>query len=160
MSDCIDALITANIKAALQTVTPANGYNTDCGTVEEKRSLFRMPDDNKPFTMLEKLPHDPENDYQYSQDDQLKYMIYYFNQQDDLANNAQPLQYTDRNVAADFQKALMVDRTRGGYAQNTTIQTHAQGMYLSADENIAIPCTWMIVIVDRQINADNPYELA
>jgi hypothetical protein len=31
---------------------------------------------------------------------------------------------------------------------------------LSADENIAIPCTWMIVIVDRQINADNPYELA
>ena len=107
-----------------------------------------------------KLPHDPENDYQYSQDDQLKYMIYYFNQQDDLANNAQPLQYTDRNVAADFQKALMVDRTRGGYAQNTTIQTHAQGMYLSADENIAIPCTWMIVIVDRQINADNPYELA
>ena len=52
MSDCIDALITANIKATLQTVTPAKGYNTDCGTVEEKRSLFQMPDDNKPFTML------------------------------------------------------------------------------------------------------------
>lgn len=158
MSDCIEALITANLKTAVETVTVAGGYNTNCGTVEEMRSMFAIPGEAQSFTLIQKLPYAQEEDYQHSQDGKTRYRIYYFNGSDDSGSN-NPIQYTDRNVAADFQKAIMSDRTRGGNAQNTTIEEHGQGFFFGTDE-IVIPCTYLTVCVDYLVNADNPYQLA
>lgn len=162
MADCIDALITANIKAAIETITVTNGYNTEFGTVDEKRSEFDLGNISGPFTLIEKLPHEMENDYQYSEDSTLRYLIYYFNGRDDTAEGSEAIQYRDRNVAADFQRALNADRTRGGYAQNSHMLNSGHDMFYHQGFGITTPkyCTWMLYQVERMINADNPYELA
>lgn len=157
MADCIEALITANLKAACATVTVANGYNTACGTVEEMRSLFKLPD-AMPFTMLQKLPSNTDEDYQHTEDEKIRYALYYFNgANDERPNN--PIQYADRNVAADFQKAIMVDRTRGANAQNTEVESAWQGSFMDAEGNV-LPCTFLNIAVQALLNADDPYQLA
>lgn len=161
MADCIDALITANIKTALETITIANGYNTAIGTVEEKRSILRLKIDNGAFALLERLQPEFEGDYQHTQDDELRFMVYYFNGSDDEGDSDQPIQYRDRNVHADIQKVIMVDRTRGGYAQNTEVRSHGHDYYYQQGTvDVPIMCTWVLIHVKRLINADNPYQLA
>lgn len=165
MADCIRALITANIKAALQTITIANHYHTNIGTVEEKRSEFNSVAEVDTFTLLELLPPVNEEDYQHTEDETLKYMIYYFNGKND-EKGKDPIQYEDRNVAADIQKSLMVDRTRGGYALNTRKISDGHNYYLqqsssgSSSGSIAQMCTWVLIEVQTLINADDPYQLA
>lgn len=162
MADCIDALITANIKAAIETITIANLYNTNYGAVDEKRSEFSLDGISGPFTLLEKLPRDLDSDYQHTDDSTLQYMIYYFNGRDDTENGSQPIQYRDRNVAADFQKALNADRTRGGYAQFSYMVSSGHDMYFQQGFGVSIPkfCTWMLYEVQRLVDATNPYLLA
>ena len=161
MADCIDALITANIKTTLEGITVANGYSTEIGIVEEKRSEFNMSNAVNQFTILERLPPDIDEDYQHTEDATLKFIIYHFNGEDDTEVSSNPIQYTNRNVVADIQKALMVDRSRGEYAQNTRIFSLGNHNYYQEGIIDILPvCTWVLVIVQRLIDADNPYQLA
>jgi hypothetical protein len=162
MADCIDALITANIKSVLGTVSVANGYNTNLGTVEEKRSVFNSCALVNECTLLEKLPPSIDEYFQHTEDGTLKFIIYYFNGEDDGPGN-NPIQYTDRNVCADIQKAMMVDRTRGGYALNTNVVNMGHNLFYQPSpqgSDIGTVCTWILIEVQRLINEDNPYELS
>jgi hypothetical protein len=165
MAESIRALITANVKATLETITVANGYETDIGTVDEKRSEFDSMAETDSYTLLELLSPEKEDDYQHTEDNKIKYIVYYFNGKNDEKGN-DPIQYTDRNVAADIQKALMVDRTRGGYALNTEKISDGHNYYMqqsaygNSSGSIAQMCTWFLFEVHTLINADNPYQLA
>jgi len=156
MADCIQALITADLLTALRTVTVLNGYNTDCGTVEEMRTIFSFPDSD-PFTLVQLLPKDVSDDFQHTEDDFVRYEVFHFSGEND-DRGSDPIQFASRNVAADFQKAIMTDRTRGGYAQNTEIETAGNGVFSDSSGNL-IPCTYLQIKVQVLINADNPYEL-
>ncbi len=159
MADCIDALITANIKTAIESITPGNGYNTDTGIVEEKRSILKVNAGEDTFTLIELLSPDIDDDFQHTEDGTLRYMIYHFNGEDDETGN--PIQYQNRNYFADVQKALMVDRTRGGYAQNTNIKSWGHDFYYQQGTiDVPLICSWVLVEVQRLIDADNPYQLA
>jgi len=162
MADCIDALITANIKTTCESVTIGHGYNTNCGIVAEKRSEFYLDGVSGPYTLIERLPRDVENDYGYSEDSNLKFLIYYFNGKDDTKSGANPIQYEDRNVIADFQKSLMADRSRGGRAQNSHVITGGHDMFYQEglNGNIYKWCTWLLLQVERMVDADNPYQIA
>ncbi|MFA5217227.1 hypothetical protein [Sulfuricurvum sp.] len=161
MADCIDALITANIKSVLQTVSVANGYNTNLGTVEEKRSEFNSCAAADTFTLLVKLPPEYDEDYQHTEIGSLEFLILYFNGKDDSKGN-DPIQYTDRNVGADIQRALMVDRTRGGYALNTKVTGLGHNMFYQPSpqgSDVGTIATWFLVQILRRIDADDPYQI-
>lgn len=161
MADCIDAQITADIKTALETISVANGYNTEIGTVEEKRSIFIRNNETVTFTLVEKLPPEIEDDFQHTEDGKVKYLIYYFNGEDDEDPDNNPVQYTDRNVCADIQKALLIDRTRGNVAQNTHVMSFGHDFYFQNGMiDVPIMCTWVLVEVERLLDADNPYQIA
>lgn len=158
-NECIDALITADIKLALEGITISNGYNTEIGTVEEKRSILKINAGEDTFTLLELLSPDIDDDYQHTQDGTSRYMVYYFNGEDDETGD--PIQYTNRNFAADVQRSLMVDRTRNGNAQNTNIKSHGHDFYYQQGTiDIPLACSWVLVEVQRLIDADDPYQLA
>lgn len=161
MAECIDARITADILNDLANIRTENGYNTNIGTVEEKRTVLQINTDNDTFAILERLSPDFEDDFQHTQDSVLRFMIYFFNGEDDTAIGADPIQYTDRNVHADIQYALMRDRTRGGLAQNTIVKSHGHDFFFQQGViDVPIMCTWVLIEVERLIDADNPYELA
>lgn len=157
MADCIDALIDINLIATLKTVTVANGYNTDCGTVERLRSVISIAN-RFPFTLAIQLEPDQVDEFEALQNDNLNYIVWYFDNENDQNETADgEFTYRLRNVHADFIKALKIDVTRGGYAQNTTIR-HGFGVFI--DEGICMSGVYMHVEIARIIDNNNPYLLA
>jgi hypothetical protein len=158
MADCIDALIDNNLIATLKTITNANGYNTECGTVERLRTIVDIQD-RYPYALAIKLEPEQVDEFEALQNDNLVYIIWYFDKiNDQVTTPDTEFTYQYRNVAADFIKALKTDVTRGGYAQNTIIPRHGCGMFI--DDNMAMPGVYMIVEISRIIDNNNPYLLA
>lgn len=157
MADCIEALITADLKTALETVTTGGGYNTECGTVDEMRTRFKMPSDTN-YTLIQKVPKDLDGDYQHTEDSTYRYNVFFFTPFDDSDLSTDPMQYVFRNVIADFQKAIMADRTRGGSAQNTIVESSGIGTFIT-ELGEAMPCVFMTIAVQSLTDADDPYQL-
>lgn len=167
-SDSIQAQITANIKAALKTITIANGYNYDVVRVEELRKIQEM-NDNLPFVLL--IEGDPQKD---SEDScvirTLNYQVWYFPDEDDrvtgdnTADNNTEITYKHRNIMADVAKALSVDPYRGivdgtthARAENTLVDPGYPEMYLN--ETLMLPGFYCDVRVMTNIDVTNPYQL-
>jgi hypothetical protein len=157
MPDCIDALIDANLIAALKTiVTPT--YNTAIGTVERLRSVLSI-NGRYPFTLAIQLEPDEIEQWGQLRNDNLNYIIWHFDgHSDDNETVNDEFVYRLRNVAADITKALKADVTRGGYAQNTIIVKHGFGFFL--DDTIQEPGAYVIVQIERIIDPNDPYQLA
>jgi hypothetical protein len=157
MADCIDALIDANVITTIKSITIANGYNTACGTVERVRSNFKI-NGRFPFTLVIRMETDPVEEDWAVQQDELEYLVWYLDGKNDDKETANTeFSYRLRNVGADFVKALKLDPSRGGYAQNTIVK-HGFGM-LECDECFE-PGVWISVKIHRAIDKDNPYLLA
>ena len=87
-----------------------------------------------------------------------KYTLIYLALTNDAGDN-DPFTYQNRNIIADIIKSLMIDRTRGGVAINTEIETSGHAIFV--DENgEQLPGTYVLVNVHAMVNADNPYQLA
>lgn len=158
MADCIDARIDINLIATLKTVTVANGYNTECGTVERLRSIIDIAN-RYPFTLVVQLENDQIDEFEALQNDSLNYLIWYFDNENDQVETADTeFTYRLRNVHADFIKALKLDVSRGGLAQNTVIRRHGFGVW-DAD-NMCMPGVYMHVEIQRIIDNNDPYLLA
>ena len=155
MADCIRALITANIKTAIEGVkTPA--YNTDVNAVEETRENLDI--DTEGFVLLQEDSTESLEDYQHTKDEVLPYTVVFFGQKND-EKPKDPFAHQNRNVVADITKAIMADRTRGGYALNTHVTDDGHAVFVDGQGNQR-PGTYLLVNVDTHIDADDPYQLA
>ena len=153
----MQALITANMKAALEAIQGQPDYNTTIDTVEEARTVLRIEDQNYLLLQEERVRY--LEDYQHTNDVIYQYTIVFFSGNNDEAPN-DPYAYQNRNVVADITKALMIDRTRGGYAMNTTIDESGPDFFADSNNGMIIPVTSVAVDVHALVNADNPYQLA
>jgi len=144
--------VTDNLIDAIEAMT-APTYNTVPGVVDELRTVFEMAGDI--VTLVEELPIFPEP-YAGIETDVFRYAFFYLSAADD-SRPEDPAQYRYRNVAADFQRAVMVDRTRGGLAKNTTFETHGIGTF--SDGSICMPCVYIICAVVADTDQLNPYRL-
>jgi hypothetical protein len=158
MADCIDARIDANLITTLKTITVANGYNTAIGTVERLRSELSI-NGRYPYTLVIQLENDQLDEWESMQDDKLNYIIWYLDSKNDR-NETANTEFTCRlrNVHADIIKALKIDVSRGGLAQNTLIPRHGFGMFI--DDDICEPGVYVMVEIERLIDNNNPYLLA
>jgi hypothetical protein len=162
MAESIYALITANIKTVLATITTANGYNTNVAIVEQERSFLNI-NNRFPYVLLLENEPSPNEEYDQFRDDEFSYLIWYLDDADDavtgtaLSDVNTEFTYKNRNVPADIAKALKLDPTRGGYAQNTQITGWNHGFFI--DGEIMAPGTWVHVKVQCITNPDNPYSL-
>jgi hypothetical protein len=159
MADCIQAQITAHIKAALRTITKANNYNYDVGAVEEERKDLKINDRYEYILMIEDDPtfeNPDEQDYIRF----LDYRLWFFSSQNDdvtgdaATDNNSEIAHYNRNAIADMTVALHVDPTRGDLAQNTDVIPGSHAMH----EDYGLFGTYCDVRVTTDIDATNPYE--
>jgi hypothetical protein len=157
MSDCIDSLIDQNVLTTLRTiVTPT--YGTNIGTVERPRSVLSI-NGRYPFTLAIQLEPDEVEQWAQLRDDTLNYIIWYLDGQNDEGETANTeMSYRLRNVHADITKALKIDVSRGGYAQNTKIVKHGFGFFM--DDVVCEPGAYVVVEIQRIIDPSDPYQLA
>jgi len=160
MADCIQAKITSDLKTAVETVTTANGYNTNIEVVETLRSDFDM--DVNSFALLYEHPVDYEEDFYHTNQVVYRYSVIYFGAVDDK-KPADPYTYTGRNVCADIIKAVMVDKTRNGNAQNTEVTQSGPGFWQVGSDD-AMEFSWPVHTVNLSVfamtDATDPYQLA
>ena len=167
MADCIEAQITANIKAKLKTITTANGYNYNVAAVEQQRKLLEV-NNRWPFILL------LENESTKDEVDNMvirtiEYPTWFFTAQDDrlrgdpsnaAADVDTEIAYKNRNAIADITKALCSDDSeiyRDGNAELTEVVPGTHDYY--EDDNLTLFGTWCMIVVTTRINARNPYEL-
>jgi hypothetical protein len=156
MADCIDAQIDANLIATLKTITTGNGYNTSIGTVERLRSELSI-NNRYPFCLVIQLEPELQDEMEALRDDKLNYVIWYLDSINDKEETADTeFTYWLRNVHADIIKALKIDPSRGGLAQNTTIPHHGFGLFGDDFE----PGVFVMVEIERIVDNNNPYLLA
>lgn len=157
MADCIDAQIDANLVTTLKTITTGNGYNTNIGTVERIRSIQSIGD-RYPYTLVVEMEPTDNEEFGF-RDDTLNYILWYFDGVNDKSETENTeFVYRLRNVHADIIKALKIDPSRGGLAQNTQIPRHGYGVFF--DDAMSEPGAWVAVEIERLIDANNPYLLA
>lgn len=161
MADCIQAQITANIKAALKLITIANGYSYDVAMVmEERKDIVSAINNQWPFILIiedEPTFEAPEN---LTFIRFLNYRIWFFSaQNDDATGNPvtdlnTEIAYYNRNAIADITKALHVDATRGNNAEYTDIIPGSHAMHL----DLGLFGTYCDLRITTDIDATNPYQ--
>jgi hypothetical protein len=156
MSDCIDALIDANVITTLKTIVQPT-YNTAIGTVERLRTALQI-NNRYPYTLVIQLEPDEVEQWAHLRNDDLNYIIWYFdgeNDQNETANGEYT--YRLRNVAADISKALKIDVSRGGYAQFTKVLKSGFGSVET--ENTIEHGAYIVVAITRILDPNDPYQL-
>lgn len=112
----IDEQITENILNTLKGLSLYGGVPT----VEAERMHLDI-NNRYPFIVLIGPYTEIEGDYSQIDDNSVYYGIkYYINEYDE---DGYELTYRTRNVGWDIKKGLMIDGTRGGFAQKTKIET-------------------------------------
>ena len=149
MPDCIHALVTANLKTALQSIAGIQ-------EVSEMRAFLDR--DSTEFILLQECPVEYNEDYQHTGDVTFQYNILYFGGSSD-EKPASPFTYQNRNVAANIISAVMTDRTRGAQALNTIVTASGPGFYTDGDGNI-LPITYVSIDCQAFVDADNPFNLS
>lgn len=158
MADCITALITQNIVAAITSVTTENGYDTNIEYCSQERISDRR-DDRYPRVEIAGPALDIDQGT-HTQGDQydLEYTLFYYNPINDDSFDDEPAPMQTQNVVADLIKGLMVDHTRGGYAIMTR---PAEAFYTIEYTNDGGPVfvVALTVNVTAIIDSFNPYSL-
>lgn len=162
MADCIQAQITASIKAALRNITTANGYHYTVGAVEEVRKNLQI---NGRWDFILLIEEEPEIDDNLHIT-QLKYDVWFFPAYNDeiigdptLTQNEidKEIAHHTRNAHADIARALNVDIDRNGLADKTEVIPQEHGMYIDGD--LILFGAHCAVVVDTSIDQTNPYLL-
>lgn len=110
------AQLTAAIKAALKTITIANGYSVDVATVEEQRLSLNI-NGRTPFILLLKAPIEIDQEYNRTIITNVTYVAVFTDDYNDDDDDSNEIVYQYRNVHADIIKAIQVDPTFGGLAE-------------------------------------------
>lgn len=161
MAKSIDTQIKENLIAAIAAIVinedPEPGefvYNTNVQKVESARVTDLIPCKN--YARL--IRNEPINELDNTlRADELEYIVWFF----DGEKETDEIPFTDRlqEVQPDFLRAIRLDPSRGGLAQNTTMESWVTGLYL--DENgVEHEGVCMTIKIDRMLNPDNPYEIA
>lgn len=151
MANCIDALIDANLKTALETLSGV--------TVERVRTQLSI-NNRYPFILMVQMEPDEVEEWSNLRNDTLNYLIWYFGIEDDKNETANTeFVYQLRNIHADITKAVKIDVTRGGYAQYTNVIRHGFGIF-SDGENIFEHGAYVMIEIHRIVDPANPYQLA
>jgi hypothetical protein len=159
MPDCVQALITADVKAALRAITTANGYHYDVAAVEEARRFLQIGG-RWDFILL--LEDEPLMD-DWLTIHTLRYAVWFFPAyNDELVGVAATDLDSEigrhvRNAPADIARALEVDQTRGGRASKTEVVPGEGNCYVDQD-TVLFGC-WCRADVHTQIDATDPYQL-
>lgn len=159
MADWIGQLITNNVVTTIAGVTTANGYGTNIAECIQERIVMRA---NDAYPRVE--VSGPAVSFSREEEGvnprgrtkiKLEYSAFYYDQVDDSAADDEPVSKQTANVPADIIKALMVDRTRGGYAIMTTITDAYSSIDFIGENPIFL---WVITFeVETFINELNPY---
>ena len=164
MPDCIQAQITANIKAALRLITISNGYNYNVAAVEEARKILE-PDGRFPYILL--LEEEPIKDDENLYIRFLEYTIWFFSAQNDEVSGTastdlnSEIAYYNRNAIADITRALNVGDTgiyRDDNAEITEILPGTHSIYMDEGSGVIWFGTWCKVLVTTSIDATDPYQ--
>lgn len=117
MAAPIKEQILDNVKTTLEGITTANGYDTNVTWVSRNRSDPRG-DGHDRYILIRVDPenHDPEVTMGYSHRHLMLSLEVFIT---DMEDPTETLEY----FAADIEKALMVDHTRGALAIDTTIES-------------------------------------
>ena len=157
--ECIQAQITAKLKALLGIIKISAGYQYDVAAVEQARKVLEI-NDRWEFILLCENEPDVEEDLIIRT---LEYPVWFFSKQDDelIGDAAQDkdseIAYHNRNAVADITKAINTDIYLGGLAENVEIGPGTHELYI--DENTTLFGTWCIIKVTTSIDATNPYKL-
>jgi hypothetical protein len=154
--DCVDARIDRNMINTLKSIAVYNGYNTEIGTVERPRKTLSI-NGRYPYTLMIQMEPDDVDQWANLRDDCLNYIIWFLDGKSDDNETANgEFMYRLRNVAADITKALMVDPTRGGLAQNTKCVRNGFGFFMEPP-NVMEPGAYVLIEIERVLNPNNPY---
>lgn len=161
MAKSIDTQIKENLIAAIAAIVinedPEPGefvYNTNVAKVESARKIDTIPCKN--YVMV--IPNEPVNEFDDTiRADELEYIVWFL----DGEEESDEIPFTDRlqEVQPDFLRAIRLDPSRGGLAQNTTMESWDFGIYTDANGG-SHEGVWMRIKIDRMLNPDNPYEIA
>lgn len=156
MADCIIEGITANLMTVLDGVTT---YGGNCA-VERERALFVQGTRNP---IIVHIGPEVEVEQQIDKVSIVRchyHALYFVRVNDDsvVANTEAP--YLARNVAADIVKALMVDRSRGGLAQNTEAEGYGHGFGVDEQSGDVTFTVYVDYNVRTRISTTDPYYTA
>lgn len=125
MNDPLEYQILADLQAALRGISVAGGYHHDVTELAVKLDADATVEDligtwaARPFIILELLPET----FSYFPGDQIRIVLpfaaHFINDSDPTTDAAMLLEYL--KLAADVEKALSADGTRGGLATDTKI---------------------------------------
>jgi hypothetical protein len=155
-SESIISQITANRKALLKTITKANGYSFDIGTVEEQR-LFPQPQ-SYPYCQIIKLPITPNLENNNTEDTTIDYIVAIYPQGNDDNSSIDEIAYTNRNIIADITKAWMTDRYCSRLAAGTHRQQYSEGEVVSDNSGNVFFVAWVHFQVQAFIDSSDPYK--
>lgn len=154
--DCVDARIDRNLMNTLKSIHTFNGYKTIIGTVERPRKSLSI-NNRYPYTLMIQMEPDDVDQWANLRDDCLNYIIWFLDGQSDANETVNgEFMYRLRNVAADIAKALMIDPTRGGLAQNTKCVRNGFGFFMEPP-NVMEPGAYVLIEIERVLNPNNPY---
>ena len=154
MADCIEELITQNLKDRLETLQTYPGNATP--TVERERLILHIGGRYPYITLIGPMTESddkaPDNTY-----DKLTYIIkYYINKNDENETPESELPQLTRNVGADIVKHIMNDVSRGEISQNTEKTSEGYSYDLSVEGNWEF-CVFVILEISVLVNKLDPY---
>ena len=163
-ADCIQAQITADIKAALRTITAAGGFHYDVQAVEEARKELEI-NGRYPYILL--LENEADRDSMNPLILRtLTYPVWFFTSQDDklIGNPADAsldvdteIAYKNRNALADITRAVTPRSVVGTNAEIIEVDPGTHDYYDAG--NLILFGTWCVIRVTTNIDALDPYQL-
>ena len=154
MADCIEELITQNLKDRLETLQTYPGNATP--TVERERLILHIGG-RYPYIMLIGPQNESDDKTPYTTLDNLTYIIkYYINKSDENNIIDNELPNLTKNVSADIVRHIMNDVSRNQLAQNTELLSDGYSYDLSEEGNWEY-YIYVIIEISALINKLDPY---
>jgi hypothetical protein len=151
MSVPIIEYIAADVLATVQLVTTGNGYNYDLTAERHKRSGDKRQHLNA--VIVQEDPKELSPKVYFTKEWELPFGIGVFIIPDEA--DTTPIDNYCNVIRSDIEKALMVDRFRGGYALDTQIRA-SHSVIEEGGETIIV----INVDVNYRTNELNPYQQA
>lgn len=151
MSEPIIELIAANIETVVNTITAGNGYNYNLTAKRPKRIDFLTESWNNLDVIIQQTSaaaKDSEYSHPYK-----TYTITFMLVAIVVGSDSDSFSIdTQKNkIAADIEKAIMADRTRGGYAMDSNI---TEINFITDDDAGGVS---LLLEVEYRTIYDNPY---
>ena len=154
MADCIESQLTQSLKDRLETLKSYPNKSTP--TVELERTVLTIGN-RYPYITLCGPQTDTDDKTPNATHDTLTYIIkYYVNKNDENDTENTELPYLTRNVAADIERHIMNDVSRGALSENTR-QLEDGYAYDLSEEAVWEFYVYVVVEISVLINKLDPY---